>query len=98
MTAILAATGQRWVAALSSFDFCLTYRSGINSNDADRLSTSKDPSKEKVQFQEISKAFSFGDHPFVEKSVTLSSDSDSYLADEEPSMEILAATALTKQI
>ena len=56
-TAKLDATGQRWVAALSSYDFNLTYRSGINNNDADGLSRRKESSEttEDVQFQEILK-------------------------------------------
>ena len=37
-SAKLDATGQRWVAALSAYDFSLTYRSGINNADADGLS------------------------------------------------------------
>ena len=37
-SAKLDATGQRWVAALSAYNFDLTYRSGINNADADGLS------------------------------------------------------------
>ncbi len=37
-TAKLDATGQRWVAELSNFNFNITYRSGRNNADADSLS------------------------------------------------------------
>ena len=37
-SAKLDATTQRWIAALSSFDFQIKYRPGINNSDADALS------------------------------------------------------------
>ena len=42
-TARLDATGHRWVAALSSYNFTLTYRSGKLNQDADALSRLPEP-------------------------------------------------------
>ncbi len=54
-TAKLDATGQRWVAELSSYNFELTYRSGKKNLDADALSRQTDI-PEKDQFPELLKA------------------------------------------
>ena len=37
-TAKLDATGQRWVSALSEFNFDITYRAGLKNGDADAMS------------------------------------------------------------
>jgi hypothetical protein len=37
-SAKLDATGHRWLAALSTYNFKITYRAGINNQDADALS------------------------------------------------------------
>ena len=50
------ATGHRWLAALSSFDFKVTYRSGRSNGDADGLS--KRPQKTTEMFPEIVKEIS----------------------------------------
>ena len=50
------ATGHRWLAALSSFDFKVTYRSGKSNGDADGLS--KRPQETTEMFPEIVKAIS----------------------------------------
>ena len=56
-TAKLDATGQRWVAALSDYDFTIRYRSGKNNADADGLSRlPEDTGKQNIIFPEILKA------------------------------------------
>ena len=55
-TAKLDATGQRWVAALSNYNFCIKYRSGRNNADADGLSRRVAKSGEEVIFPEVLKA------------------------------------------
>ena len=55
-TAKLDATGQRWVASLSDYNFCIKYRRGRNNADADGLSRKTDPEPEKVIFPEVLKA------------------------------------------
>ena len=56
-TAKLDATGQRWVAALSDYNFTIKYRSGKHNADADGLSRSvEDNQQESVIFPEVLKA------------------------------------------
>ena len=55
-SAKLDATGHRWLAALSSFDFKATYRSGRSNGDADGLS--RRPQETTEMFPEIVKAIS----------------------------------------
>ena len=55
-SAKLDATGHRWLAALSSYDFKLTYRSGRSNGDADGLSRS--PQETTEMFPEVVKAIS----------------------------------------
>ena len=50
------ATGHRWLAALSSYDFKLTYRSGRSNGDADSLS--RRPEETTETFPEVVKAIS----------------------------------------
>ena len=54
-SAKLDATGQRWVAALSAYDFSLTYWSRINNADVDDLSRK---AIEVTKFPEVLKAIS----------------------------------------
>ena len=58
-TAKLDATGQRWVAALSDYNFTIKYRSGRKNADADGLSRLQEDSaadQDKVIFPEVLKA------------------------------------------
>ena len=55
-TAKLDATGQRWVASLSNYNFCIKYRSGKNNADADSLSRLEHPESENIIFPEVLKA------------------------------------------
>ena len=56
-TAKLDATGQRWVATLSDYNFTIKYRSGKHNADADGLSRSvEDNQQESVIFPEVLKA------------------------------------------
>ena len=55
-TAKLDATGQRWVASLSNYNFCIKYRSGKGNGDADGVSRLEDPESENVIFPEVLKA------------------------------------------
>ena len=57
-TAKLDATGQRWVAALSNYNFDIKYRSGKKHADADGLSRCKEDEKQHVLFPEVLKAIS----------------------------------------
>ena len=55
-TAKLDATGQRWVAALSNYNFSIKYRCGRNNADADGLSRRIEKSGENCIFPEVLKA------------------------------------------
>ena len=57
-TAKLDATGQRWVAALSTYNFSIKYRKGISNADADGLSRMNQDKQEKVTFPEVLRAIS----------------------------------------
>ena len=101
-SAKLDATGQRWVAALSSYNFSLTYRSGIKNKDADGLSRKVESTMSSgVQFPEILKAISqsvsanIEDHPYMDSiAMPISEDCP---VDENIPEEILQTTALSKQ-
>ena len=54
-TAKLDATGHRWLAALSSYNFSLVYRAGRINNDADALSRLPSTNK-KTLFNDVTKA------------------------------------------
>ena len=59
-TAKLDATGQRWVAAFSDYNFTIRYRSGRKNADADGLSRSMEDTaagQERIIFPEVLKAF-----------------------------------------
>ena len=55
-TAKLDATGHRWVAALSNYDFILTYRSGKLNQDADGLSRLNEGQDQRVMYPDVLKA------------------------------------------
>ena len=55
-TAKLDATGHRWVAALSNYNFSLTYRSGKLNQDADGLSRLIEGQDQQVMYPEVLKA------------------------------------------
>ncbi|MCG8034916.1 MAG: hypothetical protein JAZ03_22460, partial [Candidatus Thiodiazotropha taylori] len=57
-TAKLDATGQRWVASLSGYNFTIRYRSGKRNADADGLSRRQESQEERVIFPEMLKAIS----------------------------------------
>lgn len=92
-SAKLDATSHRWLAALSTFNFTLQYRSGRSNVDADFLSRVPNQPQESVVFNDTVKAIIQGcrlvdDSPVVEcismsqKVVDLSTDvSSNYLSD-----------------
>ena len=96
-TAKLDATGQRWVAALSNYNFTLTYRSGAQNIDADTLSRRPDNIEEECHFPEILKAIAEGvptpDVPLVH-SLSLHASTTDEEEDEVPE-DILQSTALS---
>ena len=55
-TAKLDATGQRWVASLSNYNFSIQYRSGKSNSDADGLSRVRTNDQENIVFPEVLKA------------------------------------------
>ena len=55
-TAKLDATGHRWVAALSNYNFSLTYRSGKLNQDADGLSRLNEGQGQQVMYPDVLKA------------------------------------------
>ena len=103
-SAKLDATGQRWVAALSSYNFSLTYRSGINNKDADGLSRKVEStvSSDGVQFPEILKAISQSvsasveDHPYMD-SFAMSTSESIPDGEEDIPQDFLRSTALSRQ-
>ena len=94
-SAKLDATGQRWVAALSAYDFSLTYRSGINNADADGLSRK---AIEVTKFPEVLKAISTSvtasgqSAPYVQ-TLAISAVPDDIVEQDVP-QELLETTAL----
>ena len=96
-TAKLDATGQRWVAALSNYDFTLTYRSGAQNVDADTLSRRPEITGQECRFPEVLRALSEGlstsQVPIVH---TLSLQASATEEEEEKIPEdLLQSTALT---
>ena len=85
-SAKLDATGHRWVAALSCYNFSITYRSGKQNNDADGLS--RLPGNKQVLFNEAVKAIC---HALVvttkptsaAESVLITEDSDQFIAQDD---------------
>ena len=66
-TAKLDATGQRWIAALSNYNFDIKYRSGKKNADADGLSRmNEEETEQKVIFPEVLKAVSQAVHVTAE--------------------------------
>ena len=57
-TAKLDATGQRWVAALSSYNFSIKYRKGSSNADADCISQMNQDKQEKNIFPKVLRAIS----------------------------------------
>ena len=97
-SAELDATGQRWVAALSAYNFDLTYRSGINNADADGLSRKAPESTECTKFPEVLKAVTnsvcaTSQIPYVQTLASTVSPDVTDIEQEVPP-ELLAATAL----
>ena len=99
-TAKLDATGQRWVAALSNYNFDIKYRSGKKHTDADGLSRCKEDEQQQVLFPEVLKAISLAsqvvseESPLVE-SVALSDTDGGADTQSETSEETLPSTALS---
>ena len=100
-SAKLDATGQRWIASLSNYNFFLTYRSGIQNADADGLSRVINPTEcENVSFPEVLKAIvnsvsiDVEDRPLAESLVT-SKSSFSVPDDEEIPESLIHSTALS---
>ncbi|MCG8048342.1 MAG: RNase H-like domain-containing protein, partial [Candidatus Thiodiazotropha endolucinida] len=97
-SAKLDATGQRWVAALSAYDFTLSYRKGVNNADADGLSRKVSEKTERSKFPEVLKAIAAAvnttsqDVPFVHKVTAIVSPVE-LSAEQEISKELLAATS-----
>ena len=98
-TAKLDATGQRWIAALSNYNFDIKYRSGKKNADADGLSRMKEEETEKnVIFPEVLKAVSqavhvtAGNSPLVECVALTADPIDSQV---EIAENILQASALS---
>ena len=99
-SAKLDAAGQRWVAALSNYNFTLTYRRGTQNADADGLSRVSCSSYEQgINFPDISKAISNSVAASVEEvplAASLALDESSVPTsevDEIPNM-LLQSTAL----
>ena len=78
-TAKLDATGQRWIACLSDYNFTIRYRSGSRNADADGLSGRPEcETEERTIFPDVIKAVSMSvsvDCPFID-SVYVSDDSE----------------------
>ena len=78
-TAKLDATGQRWIASLSDYNFTIRYRSGSRNADADGLSRRQEcETEERTLFPDVIKAVSMSvsvDCPFID-SVYVSDDSE----------------------
>ena len=102
-TAKLDATGHRWIAELSNYDFTITYRSGKKNADADGLSRLHESELETTVFPEVLKSMSqllpeSESTPLVsslateDKVTELDIDQGDTIPDE-----FLASTALTAQ-
>ena len=99
-TAKLDATGQRWIASLSGYNFSIKYRSGKKNADADGLSRCKASQEERVIFPEMLKAISHSlsvaeDCPLVE-SVAVSDSHASTQVDDIPE-QLLQTYGLTSR-
>ena len=99
-TAKLDATGQRWIASLSGYNFSIKYRSGKKNADADGLSRCKASQEERMIFPETLKAISHSlsvteDCPLVE-SVAVSDSHASTQVDDIPE-QLLQTYGLTSR-
>ena len=101
-TAKLDATGQRWIAALSDYNFTIKYRSGRKNADADglsRLAEDTAANQERIIFPEVLKAIcqcaalQVEECPLVE-SITVSQPVD---ATEDIPEELLMSHVLTSK-
>ncbi|MEW8316224.1 MAG: reverse transcriptase domain-containing protein [Candidatus Thiodiazotropha endolucinida] len=98
-TAKLDATGRRWVAALSAYNFTLSYRSGINNADADDLSRKVPETTEFTKFPEVLKAISSAvstSHqavPYVYRVSSIVSPDDTTVEQDVP-LDFIEATSL----
>ena len=98
-TAKLDATGQRWVAALSAYNFTLSYRSGINNAAADGLSRKVPETADCIKFPEVLKAISSAvstphqDVPYVHRVASIVSP-DEITVEQEVPQDFLDATSL----
>ena len=99
-TAKLDATGQRWVAALSTYNFSLTYRSGSQNADADGLSRLPATCEKECSFPEILRAMTGAitvpvDEIPLATCLSLDEPPSATCEDEEIPEETLKATALS---
>ena len=98
-TAKLDATGQRWIAALSNYNFDIKYRSGKKNADADGLSRMKEEEKEQnVIFPEVLRATSQAVHGTADNCALVESvalTADPIDSQEDIPERVLQATSLT---
>ncbi len=99
-TARLDATGQRWVADLSNYNFTITYRSGRNNADADSLSRLHTEEAEPIQdtFPDVLRAVACATSVSVEEAPLMECIAlpDSTMPTEEAIPDnLLRGTALT---
>ena len=97
-SAELDAPGQRWVAAMSAYNFNLTYRIGIKNADTDGLSRKAPENTECMKFPEVLKAVTnsvcaTSQIPYVQTLASTVSPDVTDIEQEVPP-ELLAATAL----
>ena len=104
-TAKLDATGHRWLADLSNYNFTITYRSGRNNADADGLSRISHKEETTTVFPDVLKAICqsmtiiHDPEPFVD-SLMPPNEVPDIVEKAETSMpdDILLSTALTAQV
>ena len=99
-TAKLDATGQRWIASLSGYNFSIKYISGKKNADADGLSRRKASQEERVGFPETLKAISHSlsvtDYCPLVESVAVSDIHSSTQVDDIPE-QLLQTYGLTSR-
>ena len=100
-TAKLDATGQRWIASLSDYNFTIKYRSGSKNADADGLSRRQEgETEERIIFPDVIKAVSMSvtvDCPLIDSVYVSDASAPTPLITEDIPEQLLQSHGLTSK-
>ena len=100
-TAKLDATGQRWIASLSDYNFTIKYRSGSKNADADGLSRRQEgETEERIIFPDVIKTVSMSvtvDCPLIDSVYVSAASAPTPLITEDIPEQLLQSHGLTSK-